>query len=79
MTITDPTVDDLAQRCVALAYKEADEIMGGPEHITMDDLTTVEMLALLTIIRPAYQRRAAAQRQPAPVLELVRSGKRRRR
>jgi hypothetical protein len=53
MTITDPTVDDLAQRCLVLAYKEVDEIMGGPEHITMGDLTAVEMVALLTIIRPA--------------------------
>jgi hypothetical protein len=79
MTITEPPVDDLAQRCVALAYKEADEIMGGKEHITLDDLTACEMVALLTVLRPAYERRAAAQRQPAPVLELVRSGKRRRR
>lgn len=58
---------------------EADQMMGGAaDHITMNDLTAVEMVALLAIIRPAYERRAAAQRQPAPVLELVRSGKRRR-
>jgi hypothetical protein len=30
------------------------------------------MVALLTILRPARERRAAAKRQPAPVLELVR-------
>jgi hypothetical protein len=79
MTITDPTVDDFAQLCFALAIEEACEIMGGPEHITLDDLTACEMVALLTILRPAYERRAAAQRQPAAVLKLVRSGKRRRR
>jgi hypothetical protein len=76
MTITDPTVDDLAQNCFALARDEVCEIM---EVIKPRDLTGCEIVALLTILRPARERRAAAQRQPAPVLELVRSGKRRRR
>jgi hypothetical protein len=68
MTITDPTVDDFAQLCAALACDEVCEIM---EEINTNDLTACEMVALLTILRPARERRAAAQRQPAPVLELV--------
>jgi hypothetical protein len=67
-----PSVDDLAQLCFTLACDEVTEIMGGEDHITMDDLTACEMVALLTILRPARERRSAAQRQPAPVLELVR-------
>lgn len=66
MTITDPTVDDLAERCAALARDEVREIMG---EIKPDDLTACEIVALLTILRPARERR----RQPAPVLTLVRS------
>jgi hypothetical protein len=79
MTASPAPVDAVVELCVALAYKEADEIMGGPEHIVMNDLTPCEMVGLLAIIRPAYERRAAAQKQPAPVLELVRSSTRRRR
>jgi hypothetical protein len=45
------------------------------EEIRIGDLTPTEMVSLLTILRPARERR----RQPARVLELVRSGKRRRR
>jgi hypothetical protein len=70
--MTDPTVEDLAQLGFKLAIDEACEIMGGPEHITLDDLTACELVALLTIIRPAYERQRLAKRQPAPVLELVR-------
>jgi hypothetical protein len=72
MTITEPTVDDLAQLCFALAIEEAYEIMGGEDHITLDDMTACELVAMLTIIRPAWERRRLAQRQPAPVLKLVR-------
>ena len=67
-----PTVDSLAELCGALAYDEVFEIMGGPQHIGMDDPTACEMVALLTVIRPVFERRAAAQRQPAPVLTLLR-------
>jgi hypothetical protein len=69
MTTTDPTVDDLAQLCAALARDEACEIM---EEIYVDDLTACEMVALLTVLRPARERKRLAQRQPAQVLELVR-------
>jgi hypothetical protein len=69
MTTTDPTVDDLAQLCAALARDEVIEIMGGPMHIDIDDLTACEIVALLTVLRPARERR----RQPAAVLKLVRS------
>jgi len=62
-----PSVDDLAQLCFALARDEVTEIMGGEDHITMDDLTACEMVALLTILRPVRVRR----RRPAPVLTLV--------
>jgi hypothetical protein len=77
MTAT-PSVDDLAQLCFTLACDEATEIMGGEDRIAMDDLTPCEMIALLTAIRPAWERRRLAKRPPAPVLELVRLGKRRR-
>jgi hypothetical protein len=73
MSATNPTVDNLAQLCFALACDEATEIMGGEDHITMDDMTPCEMVALLTVIRPAWERKRLAQRQPAPVLKLVRS------
>jgi hypothetical protein len=76
MSTTDPTVDDLAQLCAELAREEACEIM---EEIKPHDLTACEIVALLTILRPARERRAAAQRQSAAVVELVRSGKRQRR
>jgi hypothetical protein len=65
------TVDQLAEHCFELACDEAKEIMGGEDHITLDDLTACEMVALLTIIRPAFERRAAAQRQQAAILKLV--------
>jgi hypothetical protein len=68
------TVDDLAQLCAALACDEVIEIM---EEIKTNDLTATEMIASLTILRPARERARLAQRQPAAVLELVRSGKRR--
>lgn len=75
MTIIDPTVDDLAQVSSKLARGEVAEILGGKDHITMDDMTACELLALLTIVRPAWQRKVLARRHPAPVLELVLSGK----
>jgi hypothetical protein len=68
MTITDPTVDDLAQICAALARYEVREIM---VDIKPDDLTACEIVALLTLMRPARERKRLAQRQPAPVLTLV--------
>jgi hypothetical protein len=46
--------------------------MGGEDRITMDDMTACEMVALLTILRQARERKRLAQRQPAPVLKLVR-------
>jgi hypothetical protein len=61
-------VDDLAELCAALAREEACEIM---EEIEPRDLTACEIVALLTVLRPARERKRLAQRQPAPVLELV--------
>ena len=69
--MTTPSVDGIVDRCVELARDEATEIMGGEEHITLDDMTACELVALLTVIRPAWERRRLAQRQPAPVLRLV--------
>jgi hypothetical protein len=51
---------------------EAAKIFGGPEHITLEDLTPCEVVALLTVVRPPFERRRTAQRQPAPVLTLLR-------
>ncbi len=68
MTVVNPTVDELAQLCAALARDEACEIM---EEIYVDDLTACEIVALLTVLRPARERKRLAERQPAPVLTLV--------
>jgi hypothetical protein len=76
MTSASQSLDDLAQLCATLASDEVCEILN---EVYMDDLTACEMVAFLTVLRPVRERRAAAQRQPAPVLELVRSGKRGRR
>jgi hypothetical protein len=65
------TVDQLADACFALACTETTEMMGGPEHITLDDLTGCEMITLLTVIRPAWERKRLARRHPAAVLKLV--------
>jgi hypothetical protein len=62
-----PSVDDLAQLGFKQACDEVKEIMGGKDPLYMTDLTACEMVALLTILRPAHERR----RQPAPVLTLV--------
>jgi hypothetical protein len=69
-----PSVDDLVQLGFELVCDEAREIMGGEDHITMDDMTACEMVALLTILRQARERKRLAQRQPAAVLKLVRAG-----
>jgi hypothetical protein len=71
MTITDPTVDAVAQLCFAQACDEVMEIMDGEEHIGLEDLTACEMIALLAIVRPVWERQRLARRQPAPVLKLV--------
>ncbi|MDT5052958.1 MAG: hypothetical protein QOF66_1324 [Mycobacterium sp.] len=62
------SVDSITQLCAALAREEACEIM---EEIKPRDLTACEMVALLTILRPARERKRLAQRQPAPVLQLI--------
>jgi hypothetical protein len=54
------TVDAIAQLCFKLACDEVDEILDGPQHIGMEDLTACEMVALLTLIRPVRERLAAA-------------------
>jgi hypothetical protein len=71
-TTPTPTVDQLAENCFMLACDEATEIMGGPEHITLDDLTGCETIVLLTAVRPAWERKRLARRYPAPVLTLRR-------
>jgi hypothetical protein len=67
--MTTPTADDFAQLGFKLACDEVIEIMGGEDPLYLTDLTACEMFALLTILRPARERR----RQPAPVLKMVRS------
>jgi hypothetical protein len=69
--MTSATVDSFAELGFAQACDEVMEILGGDKHIGLEDLTACEMIAMLTIVRPAWERRAAAQRQPAPVLTLV--------
>jgi hypothetical protein len=69
MTITDPSVDDLAGICLPLASREVRRILDlvGPE-----DLNACEMVALLAVLRPAYQRVQAVEAQPVS-LKLVAS------
>jgi hypothetical protein len=68
MTSASPSVDELAPLCTALACNEVCEIM---EEIKTSDLTACEIVALLTVLRPAWERRQARQRNPASVLQLV--------
>jgi hypothetical protein len=75
MTITDPSVDDLASPCLPLARREVCRILDGVEP---DDLTACEMVALLAVLRPAYERVQTVEAQPVP-LKLVRFRTRRRR
>jgi hypothetical protein len=49
-----------------------DEVREIFVEIKPADRTACEMIALLTILRPARERKRLAKRQPAPVLELVR-------
>jgi hypothetical protein len=72
------SVDDLAQLGFASACDEVQEIMGGEGHLYLTDMTACEMVALLTILRPARERKRLAQRQPAAVLKLVALGHARR-
>jgi hypothetical protein len=74
--MTRPSVDDLAQVGFELACDEVREITGAPEHITMNDLTACQMVALLTVLRPAWERRQARQRKPAAVLAICSRSKR---
>jgi hypothetical protein len=69
--MTTTNVDDLAELCAVLARDEASEIM---REVPMDDLTACEIVALLTILRPARERTRLRQRQAAPVLTLVPRG-----
>jgi hypothetical protein len=71
MTVTDPTVDAIAQICFEQACDEVQQIMGGKEHIVMQDCNPCELIAVLAIVRPVWERRQLALRQPAPVLTLV--------
>jgi hypothetical protein len=68
-TTDDDDFDDVAQICYDLAREEVRTIMG---EVKERDLTGCEMVALLTVLRPAWERKKARERQPAPVLELVR-------
>jgi hypothetical protein len=67
--MTTPSVDELASVLRGPAEKEYRELM---TRLKLSDMTTSEVVAMPTVIRPAWERRRLAQRQPAPVLELVR-------
>jgi hypothetical protein len=71
MTNTAPTVDAIAQLCFEQVCDEVQEIMGGEEYIGLEDCTPCELIALLAIVRPVWERTRLARRQPAPVLTLV--------
>ncbi len=69
--MSENAVDAIAQLCFELARDEVREIMGGKEHIVMQDCTPSELIAVLAIVRPVWERKRLARRQPAPVLKLV--------
>jgi hypothetical protein len=69
-------VDELASVLLGPANAEVERLMR--EDLTMGDLTACELLALLAILRAAWECKQAQQNPPVP-LGLARSGKRRRR
>jgi hypothetical protein len=71
MPKTTRTIDAIADLCFAQVYDEVQEITGGKEHIGMEDCTPCELIAVLAIVRPVWERTQLARRGPAPVLTLV--------
>jgi hypothetical protein len=71
MSKTTRTIDAIAELCFAQVCDEVQEIMGGKEHIGMEDCTPCELIAVLAIVRPVWERVRLARREPAPVLTLV--------
>jgi hypothetical protein len=70
-----PTVEGLAELCRYAAIGEIQQLMA---EINPPDLSAMELIAMLTVLRSAHDRNEAEQ-TPPPVLELVRSGRRARR
>ena len=53
----------------APAMDEADRLLG---EVSIDDLTTSEMIALIALLRSAVDQRPAERPEPRPPLKLVR-------
>ncbi|MCW2651642.1 MAG: hypothetical protein JWR32_2618 [Mycobacterium sp.] len=70
MTHRMPTVDELAELCLPGARIERHQLMG---EINSHDLTGVEMMALLAVLRPAVDRLRPVS--PPAQLGLVREGR----
>jgi hypothetical protein len=74
VTITNPTVDDLAGILLPAARAELKQQL---DSIHPSDLTACEVVALLTLLRPVRERVSVVA--DTPDLRLVRSRKRGRR
>jgi hypothetical protein len=61
-------VDDLAEVCRTKGSREVRDIMGD---IRPEMLSAIEVMGVLAILRVAHSRLMAKQKQPAPVLALV--------
>ncbi|MGW0158474.1 hypothetical protein ACWDUN_04030 [Mycobacterium sp. NPDC003323] len=72
MTVNPEQIFEVARRALAAEVREM------VNTLAPRDLTASELAALVTLLRPPYERfTAAAQAQPAPVLELVPSARKR--
>jgi hypothetical protein len=71
--MTTPSVDELASVLRGPAEKEYRELM---TRLKLSDMTTSEVVAMLTVLRPADERKRAAEREPIS-LQLVRKFSRR--
>jgi hypothetical protein len=70
--MTPPSIDAQAAQAARLAISALRELNQLFDDVAPSSLTPIEIFGLLAIMRAAKERRDAKERQPAPVLELVR-------
>lgn len=57
----------------------SDELRNMIQEVAPSDFTMTELIALAAVVRPVYERQQERERQPAPVVKLVRKTRRRKR